>query len=79
MNIDDPHWNRLSTNITSNDKCGDEARHYFEMFENVTELESDDNTYTVSYRYIITSGIPNHSADCGQIDANPNEMCEISN
>ena len=75
MNIDDPHWNRLSTNVTANDRCGEDARHYFETFENVTDLE----TGPVSYRYIITSGIPNHSAECGQIHANPNQRCKISN
>ena len=79
LNIDDPHWNRLSTNVTANDRCGVNARHYFETFENVTELETESGTQTISYRYIITSGIPNHSAECGQIHANPNQMCKISN
>jgi len=51
--------------IEASSNCGDEARPYFEIFE-------DD-----SNRYIITSGIPNHAAECGQIYPNPNIRCEI--
>ena len=51
--------------IEASSNCGVEARPYFEIFEN------DSN------RYIITSGIPNHAAECGQIYPNPNVRCKF--
>ena len=80
--IEDPGWNWFSTNVTANRRCGEDARHYFETFVNETEWTSGLGSsliyYSISHRYIITSGIPNHAAECGQIHANKNQRCKIS-
>lgn len=54
-----------SGSASANSNCGDNARPYFEEYE------------ANGYRYILTSAVPNHAAECGQAHVNPNVRCEI--
>ena len=49
---------------TANSYCGDDAIGY-------TEVCEDDE-----YRYIISSGAPDHEAEYDQVKANPNTRCK---
>ena len=51
--------------VTANSNCGDNARPYYE------EYEADN------FRYIVTSGVPDHAAECGAPLSNPNVRCKM--
>ena len=54
-----------SSSASANSNCGNSARPYYE------EYVSGD------FRYIMTSGVPDHAAECGQIFVNPNVRCKF--
>ena len=49
--------------VSANSNCGGNARSYYEEYE------------ANGSRYIITSGVPNHPAECGAPLTNPNVRC----
>ena len=51
--------------IDENNNCGDNARSYYETFEDDT------------HRYIITSGIPNHTMECGEAQSDAHSRCKF--
>ena len=50
--------------VTQGSNCGSAGRPFYQTF-----VEGDS-------RYIVSSGIPAHAAECGQLHVNPNVRCE---
>ena len=50
--------------VTQGSNCGTAGRPFYQTF-----VEGDS-------RYVVSSGIPAHAAECGQLHVNPNVRCE---